>query len=280
MAEDEQPPAGPDTPNLPDKADQEQAQRGLLKALKALRETDAKPGLVRAARATRELLPGDSQFGDDLSTDLDRPSHLLARHLAEQGEKRPSAARELGLTALQVWQAISGARESGETDEVTILFTDLVEFSSWALEAGDDRALELLRQVAGVVEPAIRSQGGRIVKRLGDGHMAVFSDPEDAVGAALDIQEDLGAIEVAGYRPSLRAGVHLGRPQRMGGDYLGVDVNAAARVAEAARGGEVLVSGPVLERLETDGLEVKRRKRFRAKGAPTELSVFTVARQG
>jgi adenylate cyclase len=269
-----------DAPKLPDKADQEQAQRGFLKALKALRETDGKPGLVRAARATRELLPGDSRFGDDLSTDLDRPSHLLARHLTEQGAERPpSAARELGLTALQVWQALSGTGTAHDTDEVTILFTDLVEFSSWALEAGDDLALELLRSVAGVVEPVIRRQEGRIVKRLGDGHMAVFSDPEYAVGAALDIQEDLRAIEVAGYRPSLRAGVHLGRPQRMGGDYLGVDVNAAARVAEAARGGEVLVSGPVLEGLKTDGLEVKRRKWFRAKGAPQELAVFSVARR-
>jgi adenylate cyclase len=277
MADDEdQVPA-----NLPEKADQEQAQRGFLKALRALRETDSKSGFVKAARATRELLPGDSQFGDDLSTDLDRPSHLLARHLTEQGTtKRPSAARELGLTALQVWQALSqSARADGETDEVTILFTDLVEFSSWALEAGDDLALELLREVAAVVEPAIRRQGGRIVKRLGDGHMAVFSSPEDGVGAALDIQEDLSSVEVAGYRPQLRAGVHLGRPQRMGGDYLGVDVNAAARVAEAARGGEVLVSGTALEGLDTDGLDVKRKRKFRAKGAPQELEVFAVARR-
>jgi adenylate cyclase len=276
MAHDEQ----PDGANLPEPADQEQAQRGFLRALRALRDTDAKPGLVRAARATRDLLPGDPHFGDDLSTDLDRPSHLLARHLTEQREERPpSAARELGLTALQVWQALSGSRDAGETDEVTILFTDLVEFSSWALEVGDETALELLRRVAGVVEPVIRRQEGRIVKRLGDGHMAVFSSPEDAVGAALDIQEDLGTVEVSGYRPKLRAGVHLGKPQRMGGDYLGVDVNAAARVAEAARGGEVLVSGPVLDEIKTDGLDVKRRKWFRAKGAPQELAVYAVARR-
>jgi adenylate cyclase len=276
MAGDEQTPES----NLPEKADQEQAERGFLKALRTLRATDGKPGLVRAARATRELLPGDSQFGDDLSTDLERPSHLLARHLTEQGTERPSAARELGLTALQVWQALAAGRDADETDEVTLLFTDLVEFSSWALEVGDALALELLRDVAGVVEPVVRRQGGRIVKRLGDGHMAVFSSPEDAVGAALDIQEDLTGIEVGGYQPRLRAGIHLGRPQRMGGDYLGVDVNAAARVAEAARGGEVLVSGPALEHLATEGLDVKRKKWFRAKGAPTELAVFSVARTG
>jgi adenylate cyclase len=268
-------------PTLPDKVDQEQAEHAVLRALRTLRETDAKPGLVKVARATRELLPGDSRFGDDLSTDLDRPSHLLARYLTEQGTQRPSAARELGLTALQVFQALSKtARSDRRTDEVTILFTDLVEFSSWALDAGDDLALRLLRKVAGAVEPDIRAHGGRIVKRLGDGHMAVFSAPEDAIDAALDIQRDLGDVEVDGYQPRLRAGIHLGHPQRMGGDYLGVDVNAAARVAEAARGGEVLVSGPALDALEDkDGLELKRRRWFRAKGAPTELEVFSVARR-
>ncbi len=265
-----------DASSLPDRTDQERAQDGLLKALHALRETDAKPGLVKMARATRQLLPGDPQFGDDLSLDLERPSHLLAHHLtAEQDTQRPSAARELGLTALQVWQALSpSGRRGRQTREVTILFTDLVEFSSWALDVGDSLALQLLRDVAGVVEPDIRAQGGRIVKRLGDGHMAVFSAPEDAIEAALHIQDDLSEVEIEGYRPSLRAGIHLGRPQRMGGDYLGVDVNIAARVAEAAGAGEVLVSEAACQQLDEQQVSLKRKRRFKAKGAPKDLEVY------
>src|SRR6266511_2340065 len=85
----------------------EPRQRRFARFAQALRRTDTSSALVGAARATRELLPGDPQFGDELSTAGDRPSQVLARHLAEVGDKRESATRELGLTALQVWQAIS-----------------------------------------------------------------------------------------------------------------------------------------------------------------------------
>ena len=136
--------------------------------------------------ATREaFLPGDARFGDELSTAGDHLSQVLARHLVEVGAEQPSATRELSLGALQVWQAISESVGRGVgVEEVAILFTDLVGFSSWALEVGDELALELLREVASVVEPVIEAHQGRIVKRLGDGHMAVFPDAQRAVDAA------------------------------------------------------------------------------------------------
>ena len=76
----------------------------------------------------------------------------------------------------------------------------------------------------------------------------------------------------------MRAGVHVGRPRRLGGDYLGIDVNIAARVAAAASADEVLVSGPACERLDDGAFELRRRRRFRAKGAPKELEVYSVER--
>ena len=234
--------------------------------------------LVEATRATRELLlPGDARFGDELSTAGDRPSQILARHLVEVGAAQPSATRELGLGALQVWQAISESVGRGVgAEEVAILFTDLVGFSSWALEVGDEVALELLRQVASVVEPVIEAHQGRIVKRLGDGHMAVFPDAQRAVDAAFEAQHQLATVDVDGHRAVLRVGVHLGRPRKLGADYLGVDVNVAARVTEAAKGGEVLVSGTALAALDTTALKARRRRRFRAKGAPRDLDVYAV----
>jgi adenylate cyclase len=261
-----------------DDEEREPAKRRFRRLAEALQRTDTRPGLVRATQAGRELLPGDPRFGDELSTAGGRPSQILARHLTEMGATRTSATRELGLTALQLWQAVSESAGRGHgTEEVAILFTDLVEFSSWALEVGDEVALELLRQVASAAEPAIRDHGGRIVKRLGDGHMAVFLDAQAAVAAALDIQERLSRISVDGHTPSLRAGVHCGTPRKLGADYLGVDVNVAARVADAADGGEVLVSGTAMAALDTSSLEAKRKRRFRAKGAPRELEVFAVS---
>ncbi len=176
---------------------------------------------------------------------------------------------------------MSEAQGRGHGDrEVAIVFTDLVAFSDWALQAGDERAVELLRQVGLAVEPLVERCGGRVVKRLGDGIMAVFGDAPSAVQAAHDACAAVAAIDVDGYEPCLRAGVHVGRPRRLGGDFFGVDVNIAARVAAAARGGEVLVSDAARERLGDEALELRRRWRFKAKGAPKDLTVYRVARSG
>jgi adenylate cyclase len=235
--------------------------------------------MYRAAKLVRELLPGDHELGGDpLSTAGSKPSHLLARRVAETNAQRP-LVRELGLGALQVWQAFSEAQGRGRGDEeVAILFTDLVDFSDWALEVGDEAALRLLRRVGTEEEAAICGRDGEVVKRLGDGVMAVFADPAAAVAAAHEACYRVGALEVPGYRPRMRAGVHVGRPRRLGGDYLGVDVNIAARVAAAASADEVLVSGPACARLEDGAFELRRRRRFKAKGTPKEFEVYSVER--
>jgi adenylate cyclase len=232
--------------------------------------------MLRAVKLIRELLPGDPELGDPLSIAGDQPSHLLARRMAETASERPGVARELGLGALQVWQALSEAQGRGRGDrEMAILFTDLVDFSEWALGAGDEAALDLLRKVGAVGESAITERGGRVVKRLGDGLMAVFDYPAAAVEAAHEACRGVAALDAPGYRPRLRAGIHVGRPRMLGGDYLGVDVNIAARVAAAARGDEVLVSGAGCARLDNGQFRLQKR-RFRAKGAPKELEVFAV----
>jgi adenylate cyclase len=246
-------------------------------AMSKLRTADESPRMLRAAQALRRMLPGDDQLGDPLSTAGDEPSLQLARRVAESRASRPSAARELGLGALQVWQALSEAQGRGRGErELTIMFTDLVDFSEWALEAGDEAVLELLRRVGSCEEAVVSDHGGRIVKRLGDGSMAVFDDPAEAVEAACAACAEVAKVEVNGYRPSLRAGLHHGKPRKIGGDYVGVDVNVAARVAAGASGGQVLVSGETQERLDPEAFNSKRLRRFKAKGAPKDLEVYSV----
>ncbi len=251
----------------------------IAKLAAALRRTDEQPKLLLAAKAARELLPGDSGYGDPLSTGGSNPSQALGRRLSALTAERPSLLGEIGLSALQVWESISAQGADRGERELAILFTDLVDFSDWSLQAGDTVAVDLLREVGAAIEPAVTSHGGVVVKRLGDGLMAAFDDPAGAVAAALDGCEGVAAVEVDGYHPEMRAGVHIGRPRQVGGDYLGTDVNIAARVADAASGGEVLVSDTVLEHLDESKLKVKKR-RFKAKGAPRELSVFSVQRDG
>jgi class 3 adenylate cyclase len=179
-----------------------------------------------------------------------------------------------------LWQSLSEAAGRGRGDlEMALLFTDLVGFSAWALAAGDAAVLELLREVGSAVEDVITSHEGRIVKRLGDGLMATFLSAEEAVEAALDAQDAIHGIEIDGYAPRMRAGVHWGSPRKLGGDYLGVDVNVAARVAAAAKGGQILVSDALLARIDRrDDLRSGRPKRLRADGTPSGLRVVSVSR--
>ncbi|GHF33069.1 class 3 adenylate cyclase [Amycolatopsis bartoniae] len=238
---------------------------------RTLRDTDWHGLALRAARTVRRLAPGSEWVSLPGS---DRPSDRVARLLEEAAGDRPSAVRELGLAAVQVWQAFSRPGLAG--GDVTILFTDLVGFSTWALEAGDDSVLRLLREVGAATEAVVTRRGGKVVKSLGDGVMAVFADTGAAIEAAAEACTAVSAITLDGYRPQLRTGLHTGRPRRVGRDYLGVDVNVAARVAAAAAGGEVLVSGPALATVDTARYVVRRRRRFRAKGTPKDLEVFSV----
>jgi adenylate cyclase len=265
---------------MADDAGNGRVRAALGRAGEAIRRWDSAGALVTLTRAGRRRLPGDDRYGDPLSLAGDEPPQLLGRRLGALVEARPSAMREVGMGALQVWQAMSEAQGRGVGDrDVAILFTDLVDFSEWALGAGDDAALELLRQVGKAVEQPVAAHEGRVVKRLGDGLMAAFEDPAAAVQAACEATSAVGRLEVEGYRPGLRAGVHVGRPRRLGGDYFGVDVNVAARVAAAAGAGEVLVSGEVRKRLDPDEMATRRRWRFKSKGAPKGLQAYAAEPQ-
>ncbi len=242
-------------------------------------QVDSHSSLLSATRRLRRQLPGDDQFGDPLSTAGGQPVEVLGRTVSALQPDRKSVLAELGFAGLQVWQSLSEAAGRGRgTQEMAVMFTDLAGFSSWALQAGDEPALELLRRVGVCVEAAIGRHQGRVVKRLGDGVMATFLQAQQAADAALDAQDEVGEIEIEGYRPSMRAGVHWGSPRKLGGDYLGVDVNVAARVGDAAKPGQVLVSDALLARIDAAGLRTGRSKRLRADGAPRDLHVVRISR--
>lgn len=241
--------------------------------------------MIAFVKRARRVLPGDPEFGDPLSVAGVGGPRAAAR-VADRLLERDVATREVSLGALQVWQAMT-ERISGRpaNREVTLVFTDLVGFSQWSLEAGDAATLKLLRRVAQAVEPPLLESGGQIVKRMGDGSMVVFSSPVTAVRAVLLALDAVKTVEVDGYSPRMRAGIHTGRPQQIGSDWLGVDVNVAARVMERASRGGLVVSQTTLQSIpddEFDALEVSvkrlRRQVFsvKADGVPPDLSMYRV----
>jgi class 3 adenylate cyclase len=251
-----------------------------------LKDTNHDPGVIAWVRRARRALPGDPHFGDRLSTTGEGGPEAAARAAGRLLGERDAASREVGMAALQLWQALSdGVGRRPENADVTLVFTDLVGFSQWALDAGDEATLTLLRRVAQAIEPPLLDAGGQVVKRMGDGLMAVFPEPVTAIDAVLRACEQLKSVEVDAHTPVMRVGIHAGRPQKLGSDWLGVDVNIAARVMEAAGKGGVLVSGPTVEKITPEqldalGITVKRVRRpmfsHKPSGVPHDITMYRV----
>lgn len=246
-----------------------------------------RPDVIEVLRRARHQLPGDPAFGDPLSVTGPGGARAVARAADRLVGDNPSAAREIGFGALQVWQAMLERLGRGKgTEEMTVMFTDLVSFSSWSLTAGDEATLDLLRKVAKAIEPPIAERGGQVVKRMGDGVMAVFPSADRAVQAAVAAKRNLADITVGGYRPRMRVGLHTGSPREIGGDWLGVDVTIAARVMEAGGNGKMMLSHTTLAALEPETLaelgytaRPYRRSFFAAplSGVPEDLRIYRIS---
>ncbi|MDF0529983.1 adenylate/guanylate cyclase domain-containing protein [Tsukamurella sp. 8F] len=274
---DEIEPTAPDGVTAPPGAGQSpgpvrSAITGGLRGIRALNHSQSAVGFVRSAR---EHLPGGPK--KDLfrpeSESTARLNALLDRIAGDEA----TVTRELGDIATSTWQALLSRRDRDylPPQPVTILFTDLVSFSSWALHRSDDEIVQLLGAVNRTTRDVIGRHGGVVVKTMGDGAMAAF-DGDTAIEATFETIEAVGQIAVAeGYQPILRAGLHTGTPRRVKGDLIGVDVNIAARVAETANGGQVLASETVFNIADRERYQLRPR-RFKAKGAPRHLHVYQV----
>jgi adenylate cyclase len=124
-----------------------------------------------------------------------------------------------------------------------ICFLDITGYTRLTQEQGDQAAADLAEQLARLVKRTSAEHAGRPVKWLGDGVMFYFRDPGPAVVAALEMVDGV----VAAGLPPAHVGVHAGPVVVQEGDYYGQTVNMAARIAEYARPGEVLVSRTLVD---------------------------------
>jgi class 3 adenylate cyclase len=128
------------------------------------------------------------------------------------------------------------------TGTVTFLFTD-IEGSTKLLEQLGQQYHQLQDRHSSIVRAAISEGGGSVVNTDGDSFFAVFADAQRALAVAVQAQRELAAAPwPAGARVRVRMGLHTGAGVLGGDNYLGLDVNRAARIAAAAHGEQVLFS--------------------------------------
>jgi adenylate cyclase len=122
-------------------------------------------------------------------------------------------------------------------------FLDLAGYTRLTERRGDVAAAELATRLASLVRRSSLEHGGTPVKWLGDGVMFHFREPAAAVLAAVEMVAVVGRHGL----PPAHVGIHTGPVVFQDGDYFGRTVNIAARIAEYARPGEVLVSQEVVD---------------------------------
>lgn len=126
---------------------------------------------------------------------------------------------------------------AGSEGTMTLVFTDIVDSTVLAESLGDRVWAEIVRSHEATIRRITASEGGIVVKVLGDGAMLAFVSARAALRAAVEIQRAFTKSNV-----SLRIGIHTGEVVRTSDDLFGLTVNKAARIAATAGGGEIIAS--------------------------------------
>ena len=157
------------------------------------------------------------------------------------------------------------------TGTVTFLFTD-IEGSTQLLHRLGAGYRPVQDRHADIMRASIADQHGEEIRTEGDSFFVVFRTPGQAVRAAVAAQRALaGSLWSGDARPRVRMGLHTGEGILGGDDYIGLDVNLAARIAAAAHGGQILLSDSTRALVANDlpeGIRIRSLGSYRLKGFP------------
>jgi adenylate cyclase len=156
--------------------------------------------------------------------------------------------------------------------KVAIAFADLAGYTRYVEEEGEEEALSYVERFIDAVSDTL-PEGSRVVKTIGDEVMVVGQD----IQALVDWSVGFSRL-YAEERPAPRIGINAGPVLYRDGDYFGREVNLASRVVARARGGEVLVTGQVIDELRDTGhLKVDSIGQVKLKGFNEPRSLCRVA---
>lgn len=162
---------------------------------------------------------------------------------------------------------------------ITVLFSDIEGSTGLNERLGDLHWLELLRRHHEVVREQIQAHGGFEVKTQGDGFMVAFSSARRAVQCACAIQHAV-ECQLGGHPDGpvrVRIGLHTGEAIKQEADFYGKNIVLAARIADRARGGEILTSGVVKQLTESAGdFRFEHERQLGLDGLAGTHSVYTV----
>ena len=171
------------------------------------------------------------------------------------------------------------AGKPGRIRKMAVLFTDVVGSSTYFKSYGDLAGREMLRKHQELASGPVAEHGGAVVKVLGDSVMAYFTEPKEALKAAVRIQQRF-ARNNRGKDPQgrilVRIGLHYGDGIVEKGDIYGDVVNITAKFLPLVQGGEIFVSGQLQEQVR--GLSWARFEKLKLKVSTEVLKALAIYR--
>jgi pimeloyl-ACP methyl ester carboxylesterase len=157
----------------------------------------------------------------------------------------------------------------------TVLFTDMVASTRHAAAAGDERWRAVLHRFGEITAELTKRFGGTVVKSTGDGYLATFDGPTQAIRCAEALRADAETLGI-----EIRAGIHTGECELLDTDIGGLAVHIAARILGQAGAGEILVSRTVCDLVVGSGTGFEDRGSVELRGVPGTWQLLAVDRDG
>jgi pimeloyl-ACP methyl ester carboxylesterase len=157
----------------------------------------------------------------------------------------------------------------------TVLFTDIVASTQHAAATGDERWRAVLQRFGDVTTDLTQQFGGTVVKSTGDGYLATFDGPTQAIRCAEALRGDAETLGI-----QIRAGIHTGECELLDADIGGIAVHIAARILGHAGAGEILVSRTVRDLVVGSGTGFEDRGSVELRGVPGTWQLLAVDRHG
>jgi class 3 adenylate cyclase len=235
--------------------------------VRAILGTIRVPTLVLHRAGNRYIRVGNGRY---LAEHIPR-----ARFVELPGDDHLFYAGDVEAMLAPIEEFVTGARQPVVDDDrvlATVLFTDIVGSTEHATRLGDRAWRDLLERHDTAVRQELGRFRGREIHTTGDGFFATFDGPARAVRCALAIR---AAVRPLGLE--VRSGLHTGECELRGDDVSGIAVHIGARVAAAAKAGEVLVSGTLKDLVTGSGLRFVERGAHRLKGIEGEWPLHAAA---
>ncbi len=162
---------------------------------------------------------------------------------------------------------------------ITVMFTDIQGSTSYFEKYGDAAGLLMVHQCGDALRMIVNENGGRVIKTIGDGMLAVFEGCDHSVKAAIAMQQtlcDMNASRPESDRIAIRIGIHYGMGIVRTRDVFGDVVNVASRIESIALARQIVISEPVYEIVHQQSFDIKKLGGFLLKGKQAELTLYEV----